>query len=314
MSRVSEPWAAHPWIGEFLSALAAEGAASPATLSAYGADLRSMQAALDAAGGAVETADLAALEAWIVAERAAGRGPSTLKRRVAAARRFFGFAYAEGWRPDDPAARLRGPKPPKTPPVALSAPQIDRLCAAADALPGLEAARARCLLELLYATGGRISEILSLGAAELAAAECALRLRGKGDKERLVPLSQAAREASDAWLERRAQEKSWSSSPFAFPGGGASGRWGREAAWRLVKRLAAAAGVAPDQVSPHSFRHAFATHLLAGGADLRAIQSLLGHADISTTEIYAHSAAEARRRLVVEKHPLARVGAEPSGL
>lgn len=314
------------WIEAALAAMAAEEGASPRTLAAYRSDLRAVEAWLVAAAsrgqapaGGLACADHAALTAFLAAERESGRAPSTIARRRASLRKLYRFAFADGLRADDPSLRLPAPRPRRAPPSVLGVADVDALSAAADALDPVGADRARCLVELLYASAGRISEILALKADALAAASGSLRVLGKGGRARLAPLSSAARAASARWLATRARlaaagEPGYAGSEWAFPARGRSGRLSREVAWRLVKRLATAAGVDPARVSPHAFRHAAATHLLEGGADLRAIQAILGHADISTTEIYAHSAAARRRRLVLEKHPLARASlAAPRG-
>lgn len=302
------------WIEAAMAAAAVEDGARPATLAAYRSDLRAAEAWLRAAtpaGLGLIDADASALTAYLAAERAAGRAPSTIARRRASLRRLFRFAYAEGLRGDDPTLRLSAPRPKPAAPSVLSPQDVDALVAACAGLKPIDARRAVCLLELLYATAGRISEILALKAEALRAGGASLRVRGKGGRERLVPLSAAARAAAADWLVARDRlaadgAAGYAGSDWAFPARSASGRLSREVAWRLVKRLAAAAGLDPARVRPHAFRHAAATHLIEGGADLRAIQTLLGHADISTTEIYAHSAAERRRRLVMERHPLAR--------
>ncbi|MEL6978945.1 MAG: tyrosine-type recombinase/integrase [Pseudomonadota bacterium] len=289
----------------FIAARAAEGAAAN-TLAAYRRDLAVVERRL---GGPLIAARLSDLDAALCAERAEGRSARTLARRRSALRGFFAFAKAEGRRADDPAAALSGRAPSPALPRQIDRADIDRLLAAAAQLRGEARARAECVVELLYGSGLRVSELTSLEtvavtralAAARSGAPAALIIRGKGGRERLVPLSKAALDAAEIWLAARRAAR----SPHLFPSSGRSGRLTREAVFQLLKRLAAAAGVDPARVSPHALRHSFATHLLEGGADLRAIQLMLGHADIAATEIYTHVAADRRERLVLEKHPLA---------
>lgn len=293
----------------------AEQALSARSIAAYAADLDDLAAWCARRRRSIEALSREDLTAWMAEMADAGLAEATRARRAASARRLFRFALEEGLRADDPAHALRGPTPPRRPPPTLRPEEIDAMIAvAARGRPPADL-RDVALIELLYATGGRVSEILALRADALAAADRAIRLRGKGGKERMVPLGSAATQAAAAWARARdglaaAGRKGFAGSPWAFPAAGGDGRLRREIVWRRVKAHALAAGLDADRVSPHAFRHACATHLLEGGADLRAIQTILGHADISTTEIYAESAAARRRALVLEKHPLARADAD----
>jgi integrase/recombinase XerD len=293
------------WVGPFLDAIRAERGAAANTVAAYARDLDDLCGFLAACGRDGADARREDLEAWMAALADAGRAPATRARRLAAARQFFRFAREEGWRDDDPAARLSGPRKPRALPDALSVADVDALFDALDrAFSGVALTRARCLLEVVYAGGLRVSELLDLPVSAARGDPAALLIRGKGGRERLVPLTPPARAALAEWLRARDADPAAKGSPWLFPSRGAGGRLTRARFFQMVKDLAAAAGIDPARVSPHALRHAFATHLLANGADLRAIQELLGHADIATTEIYTHVLDE-RLRAVVAKHPLA---------
>jgi integrase/recombinase XerD len=302
-------------IALFLDAQAAELDAARNTLLAYGRDLKALADWLGRQRGrdmlAAERADL---EAWLMAAEAEGLAPATRARRLSAARQFYRFALDEGWRDDDPASRIAGPARARRLPGSLSAAEVDALLAAAERHGRTEAARARdtCLMQVLYATGLRVSELVSLPAAAARGDPAVLTVRGKGGRERMVPLTPAARAALAEWLTLRdaAEEAARPAAPsrFLFPSRGVAGHLTRHRFHGLVKELAVAAGISPTRVTPHALRHAFATHLLEGGADLRAIQALLGHADISTTEIYTHVLEARLRELVETHHPLAREG------
>ncbi len=302
------------WIDAFLEALAAERGAAANTLAAYRRDLEHFAAWLGRRGSGFGAANRAEIEAHLGALEAAGLSPASRARRLSAIRQLFRFLLSEGWRADDPAARIAGPRPGRRLPGTLSVEEVDRLLEAAPAGPGGEAKRARlrCLVELLYATGLRVSELVSLPAAAARGNPRTLLIAGKGGRERMVPLSGPAREALAAWLALRDTEeaarrsKGARPSPWLFPSRGKQGHLTRIAFYQALKALAVQAGLDPERISPHTLRHAFATHLLANGADLRAIQQLLGHADISTTEIYTHVLDERLKALVLEKHPLAR--------
>ena len=245
---------------------------------------------------------------------AAGVSARTAARRLSALKQFFAFIVSEGWRTDNPAAALDGPRLGRPLPKLLGEGEVDRLLAAAAARPGPEGARLTALLEVLYATGLRVSELVGLPLSALSRDGRLLRVRGKGGKERLVPLSEPAEDALTAYLAERehflAQGRNRRQVGFLFPSAGAAaGHLTRQRFGQLLKELAVEAGLAPRTVSPHVLRHAFATHLLAHGADLRSVQVMLGHADIATTQIYTHVLEARLSRLVAEAHPLARAEA-----
>ena len=301
--------AAARWIGPFLDALRAERGAADNTVAAYARDLGDLCGHLAARGRDVETAARADLEGWLAALDAQGLAATTRARKLSAARGLFRFAYEEGWRADDPAARLTGPRRARALPATLSVADVDKLFAALETTwTGDARLRARALMEVAYATGLRVSELVGLPVAAARGDPRVLLVRGKGGRERLVPLTDPARAALAAWLSARdAAQTGARPSPWLFPSRGASGHLTRERFFQMVKELALAAGLNPAHVSPHALRHAFATHLLQNGADLRAIQELLGHADIATTEIYTH-VLDARLKALVALHPLAQEG------
>lgn len=305
------------WIAAFLDAQAAELGSARNTLLAYGRDLKDFARWLARRDLDFTAAARADVEAYIVACEAEGLSAATRARRLSAIRQLFRFAYDEGWRSDNPALQISGPGKARHLPKILSVAEVDALLVAARRRGRTPAEQARnvCLMELLYATGMRVSELVSLPVAAARGDPRMLLVRGKGGKERMVPLSGPARQALADWLKLRdaAEERARSSGATApgkhlFPARGAQGHMTRQAFHGLLKDLAIAAGIAPARVTPHVLRHAFATHLLAGGADLRAIQTMLGHADISTTEIYTHVLDERLKALVLTHHPLARGG------
>ena len=293
-------------IEAFLAARLAEGAALN-TVEAYRRDLNAAAAAL---GGALSGVESAALSHHLSQAAAEGLAPRSRARRLSALRGYFAFARAEGWRMDDPTASLKSATPPKALPKPLDRAEIDALLRAAETLPAAAARRAVCLIELLYGSGLRVTELASLPVSAVGPALQAgrrgepamMRVAGKGGRERLAPLSPRACDAVEGWLAQRSDQ----GSGFLFPSPSRRGHLSREAVFQLLKRLAAIAGLRAERVHPHALRHSFATHLLEGGADLRSIQLLLGHADIAATEIYTHVAQGRRERLVFEKHPLAR--------
>lgn len=299
------------WISNFLAAQAAELGAAQNTQSAYGRDLLAFGDFLNPKHFA--QASRADIEAYLIACEAEGLAQSTRARRLSSIRQLYRFAFEEGLRSDNPAIQIKGPGRAKSLPKTLSEADVDAMLAAARGLGRNELERLRntCLMELLYATGMRVTELVSLPDGAARGAPQMLLVRGKGGKERMVPLSGGARDALAAWLKQRdaseeiAQKKGATASSFLFPSRGKLGHMTRIRFYTLIKEIAAAAGIAPAKVSPHTLRHAFATHLLAGGADLRAIQTLLGHADLSTTEIYTHVLEERLRDLVQQHHPLA---------
>ena len=302
--------AASRWIQAFLEAQAAELDAARNTQLAYGRDLKDFARWLGGRGSGFEAAQRADVEDYLVHCDAQGLSRATRARRLSSIRQLYRFAFEEGWRADNPAIQIRGPGRDRRLPKSLSEEEVDRMLEAASTIGRGAADRARnvCLMQVLYATGMRVTELVSLPAAAARGDPRWLLIRGKGGRERLVPLSPPAREATAAWLAIRdaAQEAARDRSPFLFPSPSREGYLTRHRFYMLIKEIAVAAGVDPAKVTPHTLRHAFATHLLARGADLRAIQTLLGHADIATTEIYTHVLDERLKALVLERHPLAR--------
>ncbi|RLQ88641.1 site-specific tyrosine recombinase XerD [Notoacmeibacter ruber] len=296
-------------IESFLEMLSAERGAAANTLAAYERDLRDVSEQCD---GPLANADEEALRRYIGRLPSRGYAASSQARRLAALRQFFQFLYAEGLRQDDPSATLENPRKPAPLPKVLSEENVTRLLDLAEdeaAMAGEKLApiRMAALLEVLYATGLRVSELVSLPVSVARRDARYFVVTGKGDKERLVPLSPPARAAMDRWLKRRDRAPVYAQSPYLFPSReAAAGYLPRQVFARDLKALAARAGLDPKAVSPHILRHAFASHLLQNGADLRSVQQLLGHADISTTQIYTHVLEERLVELVQEHHPLAR--------
>ena len=297
------------WIDTFLEAQQAERGAAANTLAAYRRDLEHFADWLSQAGIGLDAAGRGDITGYLVDLEREGRAKSTRARRLAALRQFFAFAYGEGWRTDNPGTGLKGPRRGRTLPKTLSEAETDRLLAAASQPHGgqVKTQRLACLVELLYATGLRVSELVSLPVASVRGDPRMLLVRGKGGRERMVPLSQPARRALEHWLKVRPADRAngRAGSPYLFPSRGASGHLTRIGFYQALKQLAVRAGIDPAMISPHTLRHAFATHLLANGADLRTIQTLLGHADISTTEIYTHVLDQRLKDLVLQHHPLA---------
>ena len=300
-------------IETFLEALAAERGAAGNTLAAYARDLADFAAWLGAAGATLSGADRATVEAYLEDLAARGLSPATRARRLSAIRQFYRFAFSEGWRTDDPGAGIAGPAKARPLPKTLTVADVDRLFDGAARMEGPpdRVARLACIVELLYATGLRVSELAQLPRAAVRGDPRMILVRGKGGRERMVPLSGPARAVLAEWCRHRDAAEAETvrqggrASPYLFPSRGRAGHLTRVAVFQMLKQLAIRAGIDPGRLSPHTMRHAFATHLLANGADLRAIQSLLGHADISTTEIYTRVLDERLRALVLEKHPLA---------
>ena len=289
----------------FIEMLAAERGAALLTLAAYRSDLRDLTRFLVARGKALETADPAALHAYLAA--ATTLAPTTLARRISAMRQFYKFLLTDGIRGDDPTAHLDTPRLGRPLPKMLSEGEIDRLIAAARSYTGDEGIRLVCLVELLYATGMRISELVTLPLAAVQRDPRFLLISGKGGKERIVPLSEPSRLALAAYLGCRDRFLPASRpSRWLFPSRGRAGHLTRQRSGQLLKELAVKAGLDPDRLSPHVLRHAFASHLLDHGADLRSVQQMLGHADIATTQIYTHVLTDRLRKLVETAHPLAR--------
>jgi integrase/recombinase XerD len=305
-------------ISAFLEAQSAEMDAARNTQLAYGRDLADFCGWLAAQGAGVGRATRAEVEGYLIACEAEGLARATRARRLAAIRQFYRFATEEGWRADNPAIEIKGPGRERRLPGTLSEDEVTRLLDAARRTGRSVGDRLRnaCLMELLYATGLRVSELVTLPRAAARGDPRMILVRGKGGRERMVPLSAPARAALVAWLAHLDAGKDGAPgrearARFLFPSSGAAGHLTRVGFHGLVKELAVAAGISPARVTPHTLRHAFATHLLAGGADLRVIQTLLGHADVSTTEIYTHVLDERLRALVMDHHPLARDDATP---
>lgn len=294
---------ASPQIEAFLEMMAVERDASPHTLSAYARDLNDAE---NAVSGGLMAADETAIETWFADLSRRGLSPATQARRRSAVRQFYRFALAEGWRADDPSRRLDAPKQGRPLPKTLSRDEIERLIVAASAREGAAGVRLICLMELAYASGLRVSELLGLKVQAVRRDPTHLIVRGKGGKERLAPLNDAARTAVKAWLIQRDADKARADSPWLFPSSGTSGHLTPRRFAQLLDQAAMDAGIDPARVSPHVLRHAFATHLLEGGADLRIVQTLLGHADIATTQIYTHVATDRLTQVMTSKHPLAK--------
>jgi integrase/recombinase XerD len=295
------------WSEAFLEMMAVERSAAANTLTAYGKDLADAQGYLAGKGRDLADASAEDVEAYFQDLGARGMAASTAARRRAAIRQFYRFVMGEGWRTDDPSRRVDAPRKGRPLPKVLSPDEVEAIIAAASARDGAQGVRLRCMIEILYAAGLRISELLTLPVAALARDPAYLIVRGKGGKERLAPLNGPAREAVKAYLPIRPRffAKGVKDSPWLFPSRGEGGRLTRRRFSQLLEEAAVAAGLDRAKVSPHVLRHAFATHLLEGGADLRTVQTLLGHADIATTQIYTHVAQDRLRDVVETKHPLA---------
>lgn len=297
----------------FLDMLAAERGAGKNTLDAYSRDLADFSAFLAKTGRDVAQARTDDLRGYLQNLAAQGFKATSVARKLSAIRQLYRFLYAEGHRGDDPAAVLEGPKRAQTIPKVLAIREVDALLGAArgaitDAkkppAERLRAARMTALLEVLYATGLRVSELVSLPVSAARRDARLLMVRGKGGKERLVPLNDSAKTAMADYLRLR-KDAGAAESKWLFPSFGESGHVTRQHFARELKSLAAASGLKASSVSPHVLRHAFASHLLQNGADLRVVQTLLGHADISTTQIYTHVLEERLKSLVRDLHPLA---------
>jgi integrase/recombinase XerD len=295
-----------PRVEAFLEMMAVERDASPHTLSAYARDLADAEAGLGKGG--LIAADEAQIEAWFASLSMRGLSAATAARRRSAVRQFYRFALGEGWRTDDPSRRLDAPKQGRPLPRTLSREEVEALLAAAGKDDSAGATRMLALVELAYASGLRVSELLALKAEAVRRDPAWLIVRGKGGKERLAPLNSAAREAVKAWLDVRdaRKPKKGPDSPWLFPSTGAEGHLTPRRFAQQLDQAAVDAGIDPARVSPHVLRHAFATHLLEGGADLRVVQTLLGHADIATTQIYTHVAVDRLSQVVHQHHPLAK--------
>jgi len=303
----------------FLDMLAAEQGAGVNTLDAYRGDLEDLSDFIVRRKSTFQHADTQMLRDYLGDLDARGFKSSSVARKLSSTRHLFRFLLSERVRADDPAAILSGPKRGRVLPKVLSIADVDRLLTQAKAaaetpeqspLQRLRALRLSCLLEILYATGLRVSELVALPLSAARRDARMIVVRGKGNKERLVPLNETSKQAMADYLAgleamHREQKKSPAVSKWLFPSSGESGHLTRQHFARDLKELAAAAGIAPRLVSPHVLRHAFASHLLHNGADLRIVQTLLGHTDISTTQIYTHIVEERLKSLVRDLHPLA---------
>ncbi|TRD21865.1 tyrosine recombinase [Palleronia caenipelagi] len=294
-------------IATFLEAHAAEAGAAQNTQLAYARDLAIFCDWMAAEGESFATMSRASIEQYLADCEAEGLAQSTRARRLSSLKSFFRFAYEEGWRQDNPTLRIKGPGRARQLPKTISVEEVERLLDAATETGRSPADRARnrCLMELLYATGMRVTELVSLPVSSARGDPQMLLVRGKGDKERMVPLTESARIALREWLKiRDAAEDSAHPARHLFPSRSALGHLTRHRFFQIIKEISVAAGVDPSRVTPHTMRHAFATHLLAGGADLMTIQTLLGHADVATTEIYTHVLEDRLHELVIRHHPL----------
>jgi len=300
-------------VENFLEMMSAERGAAGNTLASYGRDLADYGAHLKSAGRDFLGAGVDDVRSHLERLAASGMKASSQARHLSAIRQFHRFLYAEGFRGDDPCGPVSAPKLARPLPKVMSIAEVDRLIGLAEAEaakaarpgPKLRAARLLALLELLYATGMRVSELVSLPAGAARARQPFLTVTGKGNRERIVPVSDRAKAAMAKYLSAREGAGKTAQSTHLFPAAGAEGHFTRQAFARDLKDLAARAGLDAAKISPHVLRHAFASHLLQNGADLRVVQQLLGHSDISTTQIYTHVLDERLRRLVEENHPLA---------
>ena len=298
----------------FLDMLAAERGAGENTLAAYRNDLEDLSAHLRASRSTIANATTDSLRRFLGSLAERGFKSSSLARRLSAVRQLYRFLYSEGTRGDDPAAVLEGPKRARSLPKVLSIADVDKLLKMARANSDnagqpfsqrLRATRLLCLLEVVYATGLRVSELVALPAAAARRDQHMLVVRGKGGKERLVPLNKEAKSVMAEYLELRGKAERDKESKWLFPSFGESGHLTRQHFARDLKALGAACGIGGKNLSPHVLRHAFASHLLHNGADLRVVQTLLGHADISTTQIYTHVLEDRLKTMVRDLHPLA---------
>jgi integrase/recombinase XerD len=303
-------------IEAFLEMMVAERGAVENTRAAYGRDLKHFAKFLLGRRRDLDSARQVDVRAYLTRLAEAHMAPGSVARRLSALRQFYRFLFAEGLRTDDPTGGIDSPRQARPLPKILSEDEVARLLAAARAWPGREGLRAVALVELFYATGLRISELIALPAAALARDPRVLTVRGKGGKERLVPLGAPARAAVAAYRSAWAAEGKGRSKPreaktrlaesrWLFPSRGGATHLSRQRVAQMLKGLAIAAGIDPGKVSPHVLRHAFASHMLDRGADLRSLQTMLGHADIATTQIYTHVPGERMKTLVRTRHPLA---------
>lgn len=312
--------AGYKHIEAFLEMLGVERGAAANTIEAYRRDLTQLHSHLRDREISLCSARDDDIARWMEERAAEGISAASRARALSAARQLFRFLVAEGHATNDATQGHSGPRKPRALPKTLSVAEVDRLIAAAaqrvettraagDAVEHIRALRLCCLVEMLYATGMRVSELVSLPRAVLAGDPRILTIRGKGGRERLVPLNRSAQSALVAYLDA-VTAAGRISNRWLFPSKSAEGHLTRQRLGQDLKQLALEAGLDPQRVSPHVLRHAFASHLLDRGADLRAVQTLLGHADISTTEIYTHVLEERLKKLVFQHHPLAKQGSD----
>ncbi len=297
----------------FLEMLSAERGASQNTLDAYARDLRDFGMLLAERSKVFASFESGDVRAYLAVMQRTGLAASTVARRLSAIRQFAQFLMSDDVRGDDPCAIIEGPKLARSLPKTLSVEEVDLLLRASETYgaaivdplkKSYRQARTRCLMQVLYATGLRVSELVGLPVAAVRGTERMLGVKGKGGRERMVPLSTPAADAIGHYLVCREDALGDAKSPFLFPSRGKSGHLTRHRFAQMLKELAEIAQIDPSRLSPHTLRHAFASHLLANGADLRSVQQLLGHADISTTQIYTHVLEERLKELVTNHHPL----------
>ena len=303
-------------IEAFLDMMSAERGASRNTLEAYRRDLLAFEAYLARQGLSVQEATREHVKGYLSQMAAKGGAASSQARRLSTLRQYFAFLYTEGRRTDDPTSAVDSPRRAQPLPKILSREEVSALIEAArrEAGESAEGRRLLCMLEILYASGLRVSELVTLPLSAVRSREAFLLVTGKGRKERLVPVNRVAREAIDLYLTVREAfvlpSVRGATRRFLFPSSGSEGHLTRRRCHQLLKDLAVKTGINPDKLSPHVLRHAFATHLVEGGADLRSVQTLLGHADIATTQIYTHVANARLKATVTAAHPLSRTRAK----
>tara|TARA_Y100000780_G_C13623715_1_gene393623 strand:- start:213 stop:1139 length:927 start_codon:yes stop_codon:yes gene_type:complete len=292
-------------IEAFLEMMVSERGAAANTVGAYNRDIRGFSAYLNQSGCSLTKATPQQVRNYLAKLVYSGRGPSTQARHLSTLRQFFRFLQSEEQRTDHPCATISLPRRGRTLPKVLNENEVDRLITEARNLPGAEGLRLLTVVELLYATGLRISELISLPLNALAPNSLSLIVKGKGGRERMVPVGEPAAQALTQYLDVRFRFfKPKNESRWLFPSRSASGQLTRRRVGQLLKMLAERAGLEPNKVSPHVLRHAFASHLLDNGADLRSVQTMLGHADISSTQIYTHVLQSRLVKLVQTHHPL----------
>ncbi len=294
----------------FLEMMAVERAAAANTLKNYSRDLVRFAAFCTTRKETLETAGGEDIAAWLCDLEADGLAASTAALKVSALRQFYQFLYTEGYRADNPTSSIDRPRTKRPLPKVLTGKEVEALFFAAQKIDGAAGLRMQAMMEIIYSAGLRVSELVGLPLGAVRANERHLIVRGKGGKERLAPLTGKAVDAVSAYLGSREnfleKKKPAAASPWLFPSRGKTGHITAARFAQMLKDLAVSAGIPPVKVSPHILRHAFATHLLEGGADLRSVQQMLGHADITTTQIYTHVAQDRLRDLVFSKHPLAK--------